>query len=657
MGGELKAAIADEQARNRRYIDELHQKAGGSGVPISVPSSSRWTGSALPRFKAPEVHPVIGRVGLTEPYDAIDDDSFYIGPWRCDLGDAQVFSWAAPIAAAFFGTAVFDDLKDRVQVTRVFATRNLEVVAFDDERFDSGDDPTSLDKRTPLSIPAPPGLPGLASTPATAPRQRLAQVPAQRQAEDPADATPQPEASPKHVAPPLRAAKAVRRALASPKRAAMPNVLGTLQPDQYRLVTWPEDQPLLVQGHPGSGKTIVAVHRAAWLVNPDRGHLKRREPRVLLLGPTSNYVQHTSPTIGLLSSGHVEVRSIRDLMQRVLPDLIDRPVADEEAPQDVDVALGRYVDRVAERMRKRGLLNRTGSTEDRAERVYDAVRQMTERLVGLKPAEEWQHYLSGLPEWDAARLNDRHGPLLAYCALNAAAEPAFTYDHVIVDEAQDMRPLEWSFLAKLNPGGQWTVLGDMNQRRSPWSYATWPPVAKALGLPRESAKPEIFTAVYRSTPAILAFASQLLPTRQRTAVPVQDRGLPPSVMKCRAADRGQAAVEAAERLIVTHSEGTVAIIATDLPPIMRSLVEAGWYTRRAGRDRWMRKRSRLHVLEPKQARGLEFDGVVVVEPASFPATEGTQGVLYTSLTRANKELVVVHARPLPAGLRPPRSRA
>lgn len=58
----------------------------------------------------------------------------------------------------------------------------------------------------------------------------------------------------------------------------------------------------------------------------------------------------------------------------------------------------------------------------------------------------------------------------------------------------------------------------------------------------------------------------------------------------------------------------------------------------------------LTVLAPDQARGLEFDGVVVVEPEQFPMNLGRHGVLYTSLTRATRELVIVYSRPLPGDL-------
>ncbi|MCY4495096.1 MAG: hypothetical protein OXB92_14705, partial [Acidimicrobiaceae bacterium] len=69
---------------------------------------------------------------------------------------------------------------------------------------------------------------------------------------------------------------------------------------------------------------------------------------------------------------------------------------------------------------------------------------------------------------------------------------------------------------------------------------------------------------------------------------------------------------------------------------------------------WSRNGVTISVLHPDEARGLEFDAAVVVEPGDFPKNVGRQGVLYTSLTRANKELTIVHSRPFPRGLRPPR---
>ena len=68
---------------------------------------------------------------------------------------------------------------------------------------------------------------------------------------------------------------------------------------------------------------------------------------------------------------------------------------------------------------------------------------------------------------------------------------------------------------------------------------------------------------------------------------------------------------------------------------------------------WQKENASIRVLPPQRARGLEFDGVVVVEPADFPENFGRQGVLYTALTRANKYLTVLHNRALPKDLKKP----
>jgi hypothetical protein len=96
-------------------------------------------------------------------------------------------------------------------------------------------------------------------------------------------------------------------------------------------------------------------------------------------------------------------------------------------------------------------------------------------------------------------------------------------------------------------------------------------------------------AVYRSTRAILTVAGRLLPESERTGV----------------ADRATTVLEAAERLIETHSDGSVAVITNDPSAIMQTMAAAGWFTRRVGRDTWARGRargpSRIRLLEPRQA--------------------------------------------------------
>ena len=89
------------------------------------------------------------------------------------------------------------------------------------------------------------------------------------------------------------------------------------------------------------------------------------------------------------------------------------------------------------------------------------------------------------------------------------------------------------------------------------------------------------------------------------------------------------------------------------PSRIRSLIRnEGWQAQRGDQRFWNEADQQVVVLPPDEARGLEFDGVVVSQPADFSENFGRRGPLYTSLTRPNRELSVVHSKPLPEELRP-----
>ena len=224
------------------------------------------------------------------------------------------------------------------------------------------------------------------------------------------------------------------------------------------------------------------------------------------------------------------------------------------------------------------------------------------------------------------------------------------FDHVVVDEAQDVLPLEWRLLARLNAGDQWSLFGDMQQRRSDWCYASWAELREAVGLPGD-AEVQQCGGVYRSTAAIHAFAARLLPPGERTTGAVQAGGALPVVVQAHPDALAREALARAVRLADDHAHGTIAVVAPETANLRRLLARTGWSASALGADTWTRGRQELRVLTPHDARGLEFDGVVVVEPAHFPRNLGRRGLLYTSLTRANRSLVVVHAAALPDELR------
>jgi DNA helicase IV len=225
------------------------------------------------------------------------------------------------------------------------------------------------------------------------------------------------------------------------------------------------------------------------------------------------------------------------------------------------------------------------------------------------------------------------------------------YDHIIVDEGQDVTPLEWALLDEINGGGSWTLLGDMNQRRSDMSCHSWRQIAEGLG--HGDAEPTLEQAQrgYRTRSAIMKFAGGLLPREVRTVESLQPDGTPARIVKARAADVPAMAAIQAMRLLKNYPEGSVAIIATDREDLFTPLRQRGFTRDVKNQRRWVHRDQAVWVLDAQDARGLEFDAVLVVEPSAFPKRLGRHGLLYTSLTRANRELVIVHAAPLPDGLR------
>ncbi len=606
--------------------------------------------------------PFVGRMGLTAPDPTLNTDDVYIGQWFAQERDFVVISWAAPAADAYYGHGDGSNLLGDVQITRAFTSRGDDIVAYDDERRDSGDAKTAFDRKVALVVPRPPvavrptQVPDGSEPPAApAPREnmpaRLTGSPPQ--AASPAHVAPTKSAPPSATSAPdakaLRHREALLRILALPRRAELHHVLATLQPRQHDLVKWDPAAPLVVQGHPGAGKTIVAVHRAAYLTHPQRAGTPI-VGKVLLLGPTDNYVKHTKRAVRELAPDDgVIVRSLDDVFQKLMPELDVASGAEDsraETYRDFDRELCTLVDSAADMLRRRGRLDHASSRSEAARLVYE---EMVAKSAFAPP--DWISYLRALPTWSAALRRHRLSPLLAYCGLASGKHRFESPGHVIVDEAQDVRPIEWRILRLLvRPDAGWTLVGDMNQRRSDHSALSWRQSLEFLDLDVET-HIEDYRSVFRSTTAIHKFAGHLLPRHERHGVSVQGEGRLPVTLKVRPADMARAVVTAGARLARNHHGGTVAVIGVEGGSLRSAFASHGWRARAAGSDEYSDGQLTVRVLSANDARGLEFDAVVVVEPSDFPTNLRGHGLLYTSLTRANRSLAVVHSKALPDGLR------
>jgi DNA helicase IV len=491
--------------------------------------------------------------------------------------------------------------------------------------------------------------------------------------------------------------------------ARMRDIVATIQADQYGLIASDPDPPLVVQGGPGTGKTAVGLHRASFLLYTHRAELRR----VLVVGPNPtfmDYVSHVLPTLGEES---VEQRAVAELVEGVevtradphdvrrlkadvrLSEVVRRAVEQRSQgePQALRVRLeGRFVgveaDAVAElvaaaraelglstaarerfRMnllrrfyaeygaRLRGQAFRTFEEVERTlrkdggltrflDRVWPAprpeqvVRQLrasrehlAESADGILDDDEQALLRRGRSGW-----SDDDLPLIDEARALLQGAPV-RYGHVIVDEAQDLTPMQLRMISR-RAAGAFTILGDVAQATGPISYERWENLLPYLP-GGERARIEELRHAYRVPREIMSLA---LPLLTRIAPDVE----PPLAYRAGAGQPrvvyGDPPIPVAydEAARLAGEEGLLAVIA---PASLRGDADGGSGS--------LFDETQIVMLTPREAKGLEFDHVIVVEPALIveEAVEG-QGLreLYVALTRPTQTLVVVHARPLPREL-------
>jgi DNA helicase IV len=237
--------------------------------------------------------------------------------------------------------------------------------------------------------------------------------------------------------------------------------------------------------------------------------------------------------------------------------------------------------------------------------------------------------------------------------------------HVVVDEAQDLSPMECRAIGRRCATGAATVLGDLAQGTTPWATHDWADLLGHLGKP--AAEVRVLRTGYRVPRQILDYASRLLDRIAPGLSPASSLREDPDALRVLAVPAGQLARQLAEVCSAAAAEpGSVAVIAADeqLPELSRALrarphavlgaaAPAEANTPESAADE-PTVGGRLTLVPVTMAKGLEFDHVIVVEPAAIARAEA-RGLsrLYVALTRAVSQLTVLHAEPLPAELAPP----
>ncbi|WP_458078737.1 HelD family protein [Streptomyces sp. EMB26] len=222
--------------------------------------------------------------------------------------------------------------------------------------------------------------------------------------------------------------------------------------------------------------------------------------------------------------------------------------------------------------------------------------------------------------------------------------------HVVLDEAQDLSPMQYRAVGRRCSTGSATVLGDLAQGTTPWATRRWEEALSHLGKP--DAVVEELTAGFRVPTDVITYASRLLPHIAPGLTPVASIRENPGLFEVRGAS-GPDDVVAACRELLTR-EGSVGLIAADprIPDLTKALASAGLPHVSPGEE--TTESTRLTLVPASLAKGLEYDYVLLDEPRAIVDAEPDERTglrrLYVTLTRAVSGLIITHGAPLPKQL-------
>ncbi len=485
-----------------------------------------------------------------------------------------------------------------------------------------------------------------------------------------------------------------------PRSGPMRDIVATIQPEQDVIVRSGVDDTICVQGAPGTGKTAVGLHRAAYLLYAYRDQLSRQG--VLVVGPNASFLRYIGDVLPAL--GEIEARQITveelvarvriagpgpaaaDLlkgdarMAKVLHNAVWSAVGTPKAALVVPRGSHRWrvpayeAEELVAELRTRGvrygagramlpqrlahavLLRMEAAGDSPDDRVQNAVARS--RPVKTYADELWpavdpvklvfriltdadylaEHAAGILTEDEQALLLWDKAPRSAGAAKWSVADATLVDEvtdlvertpslgHVVLDEAQDLSAMQLRAVGRRCSTGSMTILGDIAQGTTPWATPSWTDALRHLG--KDGAHLEELTAGFRVPGDVIEYAARLLPAIAPGLTP------PTAVRRARGElriDRVADSLEAARKALQAREVSYSVLGDEDDVDAHVDVVPAGL------------------------AKGLEFDHVVLVEPAALVAGEADERTglrrLYVCLTRAVTSLAVFHHDDLPDVLR------
>ncbi|MEY2959017.1 MAG: hypothetical protein RLZZ01_1585 [Actinomycetota bacterium] len=541
----------------------------------------------------------------------------------------------------------------------------------------------------------------------------------------------------------LRGYSTLIAAIEKGRTGALGDIVATIQSEQDEIIRSPQSGVLVVQGGPGTGKTVVALHRAAYLLYTHRFPLE--DQGVLVLGPNRVFLRYIEQVLPSLGESGVEQAVLADLVPGVrfagvgdpddsplaarvkgdsrMSEVVDRAVRDRERPLRSDLVVPfrsgylrlradetvRIVQQARRRFRRHNVARRwvegefwaaladswrgdeVSPDEVRSDlRSTVEIREALERMWPVLTPAELLHDLFGSRalirsaasgtfaehEWaalyrprsvsvadvrwtpaDVALLDDARealGPRPGRGGKIDDADEIRTYGHIVIDEVQDLTPMQLRMAERRSLNGSMTVVGDIAQATGPLAPDDWDDVLRHLP-GRKTPRVVGLSVGYRIPAQIMDLATRVMQAATPgLRVPTSVRMGDAAPRLVRSDDLLSTVVDETKALVEELSDGSVAVVAPDecCDAISAALDAAGLAHGHAvaglGRS--------LTVVPVSVVKGLELDAVVVVEPGRI-ADDPRLGLraLYVALTRSTQRLTVVHSDDLPASMIAPAS--
>ena len=529
----------------------------------------------------------------------------------------------------------------------------------------------------------------------------------------------------------LKGEGALIAALETARTGRLGDIIGTIQTEQDDIIRAPLSGVHAVQGGPGTGKTVVALHRAAYLLYTHRFPLEGQG--VLVVGPNRLFLAYIEQVLPSLGEAGVQMATLGDVVGGVRVDdrreqaevgrlkgdlrmvrFVSKAVRTRQRPMRADLRIGhglqwlvlpveesqRIVDQARRRYRTHNAARKFVEAEfyealvasGRGDLDPEALRERLRGELSVREALEWMWpvltpaqllndllgsralirsadpsltteqvdalYRERVTQPDDLLWTASDAPLLDEARAVLGARPGRrdedtvrTYGHIVIDEVQDLSPMDLRMLDRRSLNGSMTVVGDIAQATGAWAHDDWEGILRHLPNRRPPVRHEL-TVGYRIPGPLMDVAARVLAVAAPDLAPprsVRGDGDPPRFVALTGeqAEKLDGLAEVVRSELEAVGAGNLAVVTTDsqAADVEDALERAGIaYGRptRQGLD------AQVAVVPVSLVKGLEVDGAVVVEPARM-VRERAQGLraLYVALTRATRRVAIVHAEPLP----------